>query len=202
MIKSQIVYDQLKKIGINPRGWGSAAISELPSILMPQETITALVNGWYENGFAALVATNMRLLLVDKKLLHLTIEDVRYDMIAEVDYNAQLFDATIHVTTVNKELKFTSTRQRRLRALCNHVQHRVMEVRHHNMNFAWQQFEEIPVEPARPPQAVATPNMSLPLGSPSDFQMPQVRHPYSKVSLTTKRNFLPKIPRRLRPDTY
>lgn len=202
MVKNQAVYDQLKKLGINPKSWGASAISELPHILMPHESIIALVNGWYVNGFATLVATSERLLLIDKKWLHLTIEDVRYDMISEVDFNAQLMDATIHVNTVNKVLRFTSMRQRRLRELTHHIQQKVMEGRNQH-NFSWQQFEPTPVAAPTPQFQPATtgPTASLPLVSPalSAMRRPAPSNHYAKVSLTTKRNFLPKVPRRLRP---
>jgi hypothetical protein len=203
MVSKDQVIAQLKNLGISVKGWGAAEIHELPHILLPNEQITHLVNGWYENGFATLVSTNMRLLLVDKKLFNLTLEDVRYDMIAEVDYNSSVMDATICISTVNKKLTFTSFRQQRLRSLTNYVQHRVMDLRQH---YSWAQFEETPIEKHNPQlqsffnESNLTSNLPMQQPIQTPMKMPTPMNPYAKGSLTTKHNtFLPRIPRRWRP---
>src|SRR6185295_7515952 len=91
--------------------------------------ITNAANGRYKSGFAMIVSTNHRLLLIDKKLWFMSLEDVRFDMITEVDYAARIFDATISVRTVNKVLHFTSIHQHQLRALTKYLQERIMEIR-------------------------------------------------------------------------
>lgn len=131
MVRLGDVEKQLKRIGVNFQYWGRAEKRELCNILTDNEQIVAAVNGRYEGGFAMLVATNQRLLLVDKKIWFLTVEDVRYDMIAEVDYSARLIEAILHVMTFNKTLIFRTTNKRHLRPLTNYVQQRVMELRQH-----------------------------------------------------------------------
>lgn len=204
---------QLKGLGITAKMWGRSDRRELPNILMSGEQITGLVTGWYEHGFATLVATNHRLLLVDKRLLFLTVEDVRYDMIAEVDYSAgALFSARVSVTTVNKTLRFTSIAQKRLREMTMFVQRRVMEIR--------QQHQQIPVDQQQAqtvPQEATTAYNAVPATQPGSTAMPvaqqssttlpatqalnplPILNPYARVSLTTRHYFLPKIRRPLRP---
>lgn len=210
MVTRASIEAQLKALGVNVRGWGAGEIQELVHILMPHEKITGHSHGWYENGFATLITTNERLLLIDKKLFHLTIEDVRYDMIAEVDYNARILDATIRVTCMNKTLRFTSFKAHQLRALTTYVQRRVMELR--QQMFTWQQFEQTPVQApsfglspqaavgAGPGSALMT-NLPLP-AAPGQTPMRRMTstNPYTKSSLTTKHQFLPKVPRRFRPS--
>src|SRR5437870_5550235 len=106
MVTFDSIEAQLKALGVNPKGWGAGELRELAQVLLPHEKIMAHAHGWYDNGFATLVATSERLLLIDKKLFHLTIEDVRYDMIAEVDFNARVLDATVRISSVNKTLRF------------------------------------------------------------------------------------------------
>jgi hypothetical protein len=206
MVTKQDVEAQLKCLGVSMKGWGAAEMQELCHILMPNEEITGYAHGWYENGFATLITTNERLLLVDKKLFHLTIEDVRYDMIAEVDFNARIFDATVRVSSVNKTLRFTSMKQRQLRALTTYVQHRVMELR--QQPFSWQQFEQTPVANDAPAEVALTPQVAGAAGPGLPLQAPQLTpmrrftqgNPYTKTALTTKHQFLPKVPRRFRPE--
>lgn len=86
--------------------------------------------GYTRGGFALLVATDMRILLVDKKPLNfLTVEDLRFDMINQIDYNHRLMGASVVINTGFKTLKFTSFNQPRLRKLIHHVQDRMSEMK-------------------------------------------------------------------------
>ncbi len=123
MVTRESVEAQLKKIGVNYRGWGRTEIRELPNIILPDEEIYECVNGVYEGGFALAVATNVRVILIDKKpLRYLTIEDLRFDMINEIDYSHRLIGAQISISTGSKNLRFTSLNQTRLRQLIGQVQ--------------------------------------------------------------------------------
>jgi hypothetical protein len=130
MVTVQSVEKQLKKLKFNLHSWGRAEVSELPNILMPGEQIYECVNGMYEGGFALLVATDARVLLVDKKPLnYLTVEDLRFDMINELDYSHRMIGAQINICAGSKNLKFKSYNQKRLRKLLTHVQHQMAEIK-------------------------------------------------------------------------
>lgn len=130
MVSLKSVEQQLKNIRFNSHSWGRAEISELPNILLDDEKVFECVNGMYEGGFALLCATNLRLLLIDKKpMKFLTVEDLRFDMINQIDYSHRLMGARINVSAGNKNLKFTSYNQQRLRKLINHIQHRMAEIK-------------------------------------------------------------------------
>lgn len=133
MLSKQAIEEQLTRIGCNFRMWGRSEINELDKILMEDEIIAQCVNGEYENGFAMLLATNHRVLLVDKKpFLYLTVEDLRFDMITDFNYNHRLVNATIRISTPNKVLTFMSWNKKGLRKLIESVQQRVLEMRKHN----------------------------------------------------------------------
>jgi len=131
MVSAKSIEKQLKRVGFNHRGWGRTEVRELKNIILSDEEIYEVVNGIYEGGFALLLATDVRVLLVDKKPLnYLTVEDLRFDMINEIDYNHRLVGAYITiVTSGDKNLKFTTLNQHRLRKLIGHVQHRMAEVK-------------------------------------------------------------------------
>jgi hypothetical protein len=132
MVQLSVIDAQLTKLGIKKTFFSKPEIKELQHILMDGEDIVKCVAGRYHGGFALLVATERRLLLIDKKPLYLTVEDIRYDMISEVDMNTRLFDSSISLYTVNKQLLFNSTSQHRLRDLTTYVQQRVMELRQYH----------------------------------------------------------------------
>lgn len=158
MADIKIIEEQLKKIGCNFRFWGRAELRELANILLAVEQIHHCINGQYEGGFAMLCATDQRVLLIDKKPMYLTIEDIRFDMIAELDYNHRLVNSSLLICTPNKSLRFTAYNQHRLRQFYSFVQHRVMEIRQHYMQMAQeQQSAAMAPAPQFPQQAYSAP---------------------------------------------
>jgi len=130
MVSAESVFEQLKRIHVNTNSWGRTEILELPAILLPEEEIYECVNGFYDAGFALLVATNVRVLLIDRKPLnYLTVEDLRFDMINELDYSHRLIGAQISISAGAKTLIFRSYNKNRLRKLLNHVQHCMAEIK-------------------------------------------------------------------------
>ena len=130
MVTATYIEDQLKRLGFKHHGWGRTEVQELHNIIMPDEQISEVVNGIYEGGFALLLATDVRVLLVDKKPLnYLTVEDLRFDMINEIDYSHRLFGAYIKISAGETNLKFSSINQPRLRKLIGHVQHSMAEAK-------------------------------------------------------------------------
>ncbi|HET8709284.1 MAG TPA: PH domain-containing protein [Candidatus Saccharimonadales bacterium] len=130
MINAAKVEAQLRALNVNCNGWGRAEYKELSNILGADEVVEACVNGYYEAGFALLVATRHRVLVIDKKPMNsLTVEDMRFDMINEFDYQHRLFGAQIKISAGNKLLHFTSWNQFRLRQVLTFVQTRMIEIK-------------------------------------------------------------------------
>lgn len=134
MISAKEIDRQLKNIGVSFWFFGNAELRELRHILVEGEVIEHCLLGRYEGGYAVLCATNLRLLLIDKKPFYLTLEDVRYDMIVEVDFAHRLLDATIRICTPNKTLRFTSLKKHELRLMTVFIQNRVMTLRQQHAN--------------------------------------------------------------------
>ncbi len=104
MITNHEVERQLKAIGFRLGWWGRAEIKELEQVIEPGETIMYCVNGHYENGFALLCVTDHRVLLIDKKPLYLTLEDINYDMISEIDFDKKIQIRYLHVIYSRSEI--------------------------------------------------------------------------------------------------
>jgi hypothetical protein len=145
MVHWSKVEEQLERIGCNFQYWGRSEARELCNVLLDDEKIAHCVNGQYQNGFAMLVATDHRVLLIDKKpMKYLNVVDIRFELITEFDYGHRLMNATARICTPTKVLSFTSWNQHRLRALINYVQHRVIEIRQHQ--HLAQQFQQRAIE--------------------------------------------------------
>jgi hypothetical protein len=133
MVHPSVIEARLSHLGIRLSRWFKAEIKELEHILAEHEQIVSVVPGRYFGGFALLVATDQRLLLIDKRTFFMTVDDIRYDMISEIDFNMRLLDCTLHLFTFNKQHRFTSCKyKKQLRTLTSYVQKRVMELRQYH----------------------------------------------------------------------
>lgn len=133
MVHISVIQAQLTQLGIRLSHWFMPEVKELQHILMDNEKIIAASPGRYFSGFALLVATDQRLLLIDKRAFFMNVEDTRYDMISEINFSTRIYDATMHIFTLNKQHNFTSFKYRKqLRELTNYVQQRVWELRQNN----------------------------------------------------------------------
>ena len=129
------VEEQLHEIGFRTHGWGRGEVKELRKILADDEVILQCVNGYYQNGFAMLIATSQRLLLVDQKPMFLTIEAIWYNMIAQIEYNHRLLNSNMCISSPSKDIKFTSMNQIRLRQILAYAQERMIAARGPNQIF-------------------------------------------------------------------
>lgn len=212
MIQLQDLEKQLKAINANSKFFGRPEIRELAKLMTPNERVLQATNGYYEAGFAYLAITNHRLLLIDRKPMFLTLEDIRFDMISEVDFNHRLLNATIRVYTPNKSLIFTTWNHARLRDLVNHLQEHVMQSRQQSYmpqqqfaRYAQNQVQQAQIQPqpkfngsilpALAKMAMQGANSS---SNPLEYMnhrfiSPLSRNPYSKTPLMMRHRKYPSI---------
>jgi hypothetical protein len=170
---------------------------ELQHILIPGEQIQACLNGRYEGGFAMLCATDQRLLLIDKKPMYLTLEDVRYDMVSEVDFSHRLLDATVRVCTPMKTLVFTAWKRADLRKMTTYLQQRVIEIRQRHafeaqveQQFLQKQAQQPSPQPVQVPKAMPAVASETPVpavGEITSLPLPNFFNPYYKSPLVMRR---------------
>lgn len=195
MVSLQYVEEQLKAAGCYFRFWGKGEIRALRTLLMPDETIEHAVNGEYEGGFAMLVVTDQRLLLVDHKPFFMAMEDIRFDMISEIDFSSRLLTATVKIMTPSRPLVFSSWSHYHLRQVLNITQTKMQELRQ-QYNYTAQQMLPVPVDASVDGQAVT----GLMLGSMAlqtgGFQRPFVfpPNPYMhRMPMLQRRRTYPKF---------
>lgn len=137
-------------------------MAELPKLLLPDEKLLAIVSGAYTAGTAILCVTSMRMLLVDKKMIRLNFEDVRFDSIREVNYSQQVFMASLRFYYAGREMQFRSWYKKELRELAQLVQEKMFEVREKKNNQQEPVMQQVPVQPL---------SEAIPLESPALFRV-------------------------------
>lgn len=104
-------------------------MAELPKLLLPDEQILAVIAGVYTAGTAVLCVTSKRMMLVDKKMIRLSFEDVRFESIREINFSQQAIMASIKFYYAGREMQFRSWYKSELRMLAQLVQQKMFEVR-------------------------------------------------------------------------
>lgn len=129
MVDVQTIATQLRSVNEDQPFWVRGELKELPNIIVENETIKHLVAGRYDGGLALFVATDHRALIIDKKPMFLSVEDIRYEMLSEINYSHKLFDSVVHINSFNKSIWFSSFRKKQLRQLSSYIQQRLSEMR-------------------------------------------------------------------------
>ena len=104
-------------------------LAELPKLLLPGENVLSVISGVYTSGTAILCVTSKRLLLIDKKLVRLNFEDIRFESISEVNYSHQLFLASLNLYYAGRNLQFRTWYKDALRTLAQFIQDKMFEAR-------------------------------------------------------------------------
>ena len=107
---------QIKSLDGTSRVLTRGEIKELPDILWKDESIENIVQGFYSNGKGILVATNKRLVFVNKKFLSgVKVEDFPYEKISSIQYETGLLDGKITIFTSGNRLEITRIEKKQTR---------------------------------------------------------------------------------------
>ena len=122
----QEVKDQIKRLDGVSQFLGRREVKELPNILWEDELIENIVQGLYNNGNGILVATNKRLVFVDKGMLGgLRVEDFPYDKISSIQYQTGLMFGKITIFTSGNKAEITQVLKKEARDFSEYVRARV-----------------------------------------------------------------------------
>jgi hypothetical protein len=130
MVSPEIVRKQLDRLGIGSMPLCNSEIRQLPRLLVVGEEIEGLLAGRYFAGYSIMVATNFRLLIIDKKLGGgLIFEDIPYDMIAEVEFGHGPFSSHLTIHARSKKIDFKVFRGSPVMDFAQYLEQRMMEAR-------------------------------------------------------------------------
>ena len=104
--KDEALNSVLRKIDGVDKWMTRGEIKELPSILWENELPEKLITGRYNNGRGILVATNRRLIFIDKGMLSLKVEDFSYDKIASIESKTGMVFGSLTIYASGNKEKF------------------------------------------------------------------------------------------------
>ncbi len=120
------VMEQIKSLDSASQFLGKKEIKELPSILWHDEVIKEVAQGMYDNSMGLIVATDRRVIFVDKGFFGgLKVEDFAYDKISSIQYETGILTGSITIFTSSNKAKITQVEKDRVRNLAEAVRHRI-----------------------------------------------------------------------------
>lgn len=104
-------------------------VSELHNILMDNEVIERLLDGTYKDGVGLLIATNLRLIFIDKGVFYgLKVEDFTYDKINSIQYSLGFMFGDITIYTHGNQSLIDNVDKENVKEFCDFVRNRIAEI--------------------------------------------------------------------------
>lgn len=126
------IKSQIQNIDGTSKFFGFKEIKQLPDILWEDELIEKLVQGLYNNGQGILVATNKRLIFVDKGLIYgLRVEDFPYDKITSIQYETGLLFGEIKIFASGNKADIKQINKQQARDFAEYVRARISSTKDH-----------------------------------------------------------------------
>lgn len=123
---------QLQNLDGVSKLFGRKEIKELPNILWEDETLEALVQGYYAKGQGILVATNKRLIFINKGMLFgMKVEDFPYDKISSIQYETGLFLGKIIIFTSGNKAVIENIDKHQTKDFAEYVRARITRATEH-----------------------------------------------------------------------
>jgi Bacterial PH domain/Short C-terminal domain len=111
---------------------GKKEIKELPNILWEDENLEMLVQGFYVKGNGILVATNKRLIFIDKGMLYgLRVEDFPYDKISSIQYSTGMMLGKITIFTSGNKALIEQIDKGQVKHFAEYVRARISGTKEH-----------------------------------------------------------------------
>ena len=124
---NKTLHQQLTDLSLRFRIFGRAEVKELRKILRADESILNCLYGYYQGGSGILVATDKRILLIDKRAFFLNIEEMNYIDINEIVAEHSFLQATLKVGTAKKKLEFRSVSDARIKHMHHLIAYQIAE---------------------------------------------------------------------------
>lgn len=126
------IKEQIKNLNTGSKLFGMKEIKALPDILWEDEKVEKMVQGFYEKGNGILVATNKRLIFVDKGFVYgLRVEDFPYDKISSIQYETGMLMGKIIIFASGNKAEIKQVVKAQAKNFGDYVRARISKTQEH-----------------------------------------------------------------------
>lgn len=118
---------QLKNLGMTRYGLWKMESRYLPHVVHPDETIEAVTYGLAGDSSAMLVATDRRVIFLDKKPLFISQDEITYDVVSGVNYNRAGVGSTVTLHSRVKDYTIQTLNEHCAQQFVSYIETRCLE---------------------------------------------------------------------------
>lgn len=89
----------LRRLGVSRFGMSSMEAKHLPRIIHPTEQLGGVVYGFHQDGYVMLVATDRRIIFLDKKPLFINEDEISYFVVSGISFSNVGWGSTVTLHT-------------------------------------------------------------------------------------------------------
>lgn len=120
------IIEEIKSIDTVKNVHNKREVKELPNILWENEHIEHIAPGFYSGGWGIVVATNERLLIIDKGITgSLKVEDFPYSKINSIQFKTGMLMGEIEIFSSGNKAKIDNIDKKLVRNLAEHVRSKI-----------------------------------------------------------------------------
>lgn len=121
------VKQQLRNLGVSKAALMTSESQYLPYIIHPNEVIGGVVYGRHKSGYAMIVATNKRVIFLDKKPLFVNEDELTYDVVSGVANSSVGIASTVTLHTRIKDYEIRTMNPRCADNFVKYIESRRLE---------------------------------------------------------------------------
>ncbi len=132
------VWKELRDLGVSRVALHTEEGRYLPHVIHDGEHIGGITYGWTNGSFSMLVATDRRVIFIDKKPLFIDEDEITYDVVSGVDYGSTGLDSTVKLHTRVKDYVMHTLNGACARGFVSYIESRAIE---HMQNNRQRQYD-------------------------------------------------------------
>lgn len=121
------VLAELKSLGLSRSGLASMESRYLPLIIHPDEHIGGIVFGYSKDGFAILVATDRRIIFLDKKPFFVNEDEITYGVVSGVKFSRASFGSIVTLHTRVRDYAINTLNEKCANDFVEYIESRCLE---------------------------------------------------------------------------
>lgn len=106
------IKQQLKSLGVSRSALSTSESRHLPKVIHANENITGVVYGMSKDGFVMMIATDKRILYIDKKPFFVNEDEVTFDVVSGITHGHAGIGSTVTLHTRIRDYQIKTLNER------------------------------------------------------------------------------------------
>lgn len=121
------VLNELRDLGVTRYGLFMTESHYLPHVIHPSEHIGGVAYGRFDGGFAMMLATDRRVIFLDKRPLFMAEDEIDYDVVSGVSFGYSPMYSTVTLHTKIKDYTVRTMNKESAKRFVSYIEARCLE---------------------------------------------------------------------------